>query len=627
MLSQIREKTQGIIATFILALVTIPFALWGINSYFDTGTDPYVAKANGIEITQNDYRRTLDRVRAADPRRDPRALREFVLEQMIDQALVLEDADAKGYRVSNARLSELIRELPYFQRDGRFDPQLYEARLRQEGMTPAEFEARLRREQTAAQLQYGLIESAFVSEPEVVALARLRQQEHRIGYVIVNPGRFLAATDIDARAVDEYYAAHADEFRTPEEVRIEYVRLSMTDITRGYQPREDELRAAYDEDPKRYVTPERRRASHILIEAAPGAEADAKALAQAQELERQLRAGADFAALARKYSNDPASAGKSGDLGEIGRGLLPPELEAAVYALKNPGEISAPVHTRFGYHLVKVTGLKPEVRRSFESARAELVETARKRRGEERFYELAERLRELAYDHPDSLAPVAKELGLTIENSGWFTRAGGSGIAAHRQVVEAAFGTEVLTQGRNSEVVEIDATTLAVVRLGGHRPAVAQPLAAVRAGIERRLKEQGARERALKHIDALNSELEGGAGLPELARREGLKYETPGPISRNNAQGVDPRIAEAAFRAPRPRAGGRPSVARADLGAQGYALVAVLAVEDRDPGTADTASKEQTRQLLLERRGGDYYAQYRRGLRRDADVSIRADVP
>jgi peptidyl-prolyl cis-trans isomerase D len=627
MLTTIREKTQGIIATFILLLIVIPFALWGINSYFEGGSKVNVAKVDGVDISQQTYRNALDQFRGGV---DPKLLenpdiKRLVVESLIDQTLLVRDAEAQGYRLSDARLNSLIRELPYFQRDGKFDPQLYEALLRREGLGMRDFEERGRAKGVTGQIQIGLSESVIVTEDDVAAVVRLLRQERDVAYTVVSAEKFLARAAVTPAAVEQYYTAHPEMFRHPEQVRVSYLRLSAEELTRGYTPSEEELRQAFDEEAGRLASREKRQASHILISLPPQATAEEArgALARIQGIERQARAGGDFAKLARKYSEDSATAAQGGGLGEIRRGLLPKELEQAVYALK-PGAISQPIRTNYGYHLVKLTGVIGAARKPLSERRADLGKQIRQRKGEERFYELSEKFRSLVYEQPDSLEPAAQVLGLKVESSDWFTRSGGAGIAGHIKVVEAAFSPELLGQARNSDAIEVGAGILVAVRVIGHRPATPKPLAEVRSQIERLLRQESAQIEARRLGEDMLKELHAGRALEALARQHGVKYQPPKTVTRDQAQGFDRRIVSAALRAPRPPANA-PVFGGVDLGSQGYAVYAVLRVREIDPAKADAALKEKARRLLAARRGADYYANYRAGLRKKSEIKIYTD--
>ncbi|MFL6621372.1 MAG: SurA N-terminal domain-containing protein [Sulfurifustis sp.] len=625
MLAKIREKTQGIIATLILTFVAIPFILWGISSYFDRGSSVAVAKVNGVEISQQAYRQRLEELRGIDPRRaDNRALHEMILESMIEQSLLTRDAEDHGYRMSDARLAQMIHDLPYFRRDGRFDSTMYEALLRRQGLRPSDFEAQLRRENLTTQVQRGLGETAFVTDEDVTALIRLIKQERRVSYAIVSPEAFLPKVSVSDAEINEYYQANQESFRSPEAVRVEYVTLRASDASQQVQPTEDELRQAYNADAARYVTPEKRRASHILISVPSGANADADktARARAEALAKELRGGANFAAVAKKQSDDKDSAARGGDLGDLVAGTLPPELDAAVRALK-PGEVSAPVHTQYGYHIVKLTSYQPEQRKSFESVRAQLLDQLRKRKGEERFYELAERFRNLVYEHSEGLQPAAKELGLTVQTSDWFTKSGGSGIAAQPRVVTAAFEPDVVSRARNSDAIEINPETLVALHVVEYRPSAVRPLTEVRATIERTLKERRAAEQARARAQEWLKQLEQGTKLADIARSGGAKVETGKALTRENSGGVDKRLADAVFAAARPK--DRPVAGEVDLGQQGSAVYVLEAVRDIDPATADAELKQRIKRQLVQRRGADYYMNYRSGLRKTADVKINTD--
>ncbi|BAV34165.1 peptidyl-prolyl cis-trans isomerase [Sulfuricaulis limicola] len=626
MLTKIREKTQGIIATFILVLIGVPFALWGVNSYFDTGGKINVARVGDMKISQDEYRRTLDRLRArVEPKamNDPR-FKQSVLDSLISQTLLAHDAENQGYRISDAQLAQILRDQPSFQRDGKFDPALYEALLRREGLSPREFETRVRDDILVTQVQAGISESFVVTQGEIAALARLLAQERELAQAMISAEALMPKATVSGADIEQYYSAHPEMFQFPEQVRVDYLRLSAGDLNQGFQPTEEELKKAYAEEAARYVIPEKRRASHILISlpAQPGEDQSKAALAKIQDIARQARAGGDFGGLAKKYSADSVTAAQGGDLGEVRRGVLPKEVEDAVFALKS-GEVSQPVRSPFGYHLVKLTAHTPEKRKAFAEVRKDLVEVLRRRQAEERFFDVAEKFRNLVYEQPDSLAPAAKALGLEIRKSEWFSPAGGTGIAANPKVVQAAFEPDVLSQARNSDAIEISADTLVAVRVAERRPAGRKPLAEVRPGIERTLKQQRALEQAHSLGEAALQELRAGASLEAVARKHGFKYVPSRTLTRRQTGGIDPRIVESAFRAPRPE-GGKPVHELVDLGEQGYALLALQGVRDAS-GKADNATQQQIRALLGTRRGADYYANYREGLRQKAEIKIYSD--
>jgi peptidyl-prolyl cis-trans isomerase D len=227
------------------------------------------------------------------------------------------------------------------------------------------------------------------------------------------------------------------------------------------------------------------------------------------------------------------------------------------------------------------------------------------------------------YEQPDSLVPASKALGLPIQKSDWFTRAGGPGIAANPKVAQAAFEPDVLAQVRNSDAIEVSSDTLVAIRVTDKQPAGRKPLVEVRAQIERVLKQEQAKQEAGKLGEAWLRELQGGGSLEALAKKRGFKYQSPKEFTRQTPPGVESRIAEAAFRAARPE-GGKPVYDLVDLGPQGYAVLALLRVRDTSD-KAESSMQEKARSLLQKRRGPDYYADYRAGLRQKMNIKIYAD--
>src|SRR5712691_8120870 len=406
MLTTIREKTQGWIAGIILSLITIPFALWGINSYFSSDSKTKIADVDGDDISADMYKATLEQQRRRvqqlfgrnmDPRVfDNPEFKQQVLNSLIDNVLVRRDADKEGYRISDAQLGQLIQAMPEFQQDLRFDPKVYESRLRSAGLSIVGFEKTKREDSVIQQIKGGFSQSAIITPTDISTFLRLEGQKREIAYVAITPQKFVNKLNVPPDTIETYYSTHTDQFKTPEQVRIEYIRLSAEDVTKKIVISDEELRKAYADESSRFVTPEERKASHILIElpANAGAEDSKRALGKIQEIAKKIKSGEDFVLLARKYSNDAGSAAKGGDLGYVRRGTLEKEFESVLFSMKS-GEVSQPVKTRYGYHLVKLTGVKPEIRAPFNRVRGELETLVRKHKAEEQFYELSQKFQNL----------------------------------------------------------------------------------------------------------------------------------------------------------------------------------------------------------------------------------------
>jgi peptidyl-prolyl cis-trans isomerase D len=632
MLTTIREKTQGWIAAIILGLVTVPFALWGINTYFESGGRLNVAEVNGVDISVESYKRALDDQRrslqqmlgrAVDPRIfDTPEFRQRVLDGLINDVLIAMDVEVHGYRVSDAELSRQIRLAPQFQRDGQFDTKLYEVMLRNAGLDVSGFEARLRRDAVIRQAESSFVQSAIVMPFDFQTLLKLQAQQREATVAVLKPARLRDRVKISAEAIEQEYTANAERYKSPERVRVEYVRLSATDLVKDMRVGEEEIRKAMAESTASSAGKEERRASHILIKLPQGSDAQAEqaAMVKSQDLRAKILAGADFATLARKNSDDTGSAAKGGDLGFVGRGALAKEFEQTLFALKKTGELSAPVRTSFGLHLIKLTGVKassatPAMTRT--KAEAEI----KAHKAEERFYELSEKFHNLVYEQTDSLKPTAELLKLNIETSGWFTRTGGgTGIVAEPKVIEAAFDPEVLGQGRNSSTIEVGRNTLVALRIAAHEPRKLRPLVEVRAEIEKTLLASAMQAEAERLAQEALGKLRAGESFESVTRQYGMDAQATRLYARK-AAGTDVQLLNALFKTAHPE-GGKPvygSAVQADGAVAVFALKRVT--EPEKPVTAG-ADADALRKLVDERRGREYLESYRSGLRQQAKIKV-----
>jgi len=635
MLTTIREKTKGWVAGIIIGLVSVPFALWGVDAYFDGDGRLNVAEVNGVDISVDAYRRALDDQRrslqqilgrGADPRLfDTPAFRQRVVDGLIDDHLIGADVEAQGYRVSASEISQQIRQTPQFQRDGQFDPKLYAALLRNAGLDVRGFEARVQRDFLVRQAESAIARSALVLPSDIEALVKLQAQQREAAVAVLRPARLHDRVKVSAQAIEQDYAANSARYMTPERVRVETIRLAATDLAGDIRVSEDEIRKAQADASASTVAKEERRASHILIKLPSGADAEAEkvAMAKLQGLRAKLLAGADFAPLAKQNSDDPGSAAQGGDLGFVARGALVKEFEQVLFSLKKPGELSAPVRTSYGLHLIKLTGVKtPSAAPVVARAKAEAEIKARK--AEERFFEFSEKFRNLVYEQPDSLKPAAELLGLKVETSGWFTRTGGgSGLLANAKVVEAAFDAEVLGQGRNSPVIEAGPNTLVALRIAGHEPPRQRPLAEVRAEIEKALLAKALQAEADRLAQEALGKLRAGESFEAVAKQYGLEVQMARTYGRKTA-GVDAALLTALFQATHPE-GGRPAYGNAAQADGTVALFALKRVIEPEKPAMAGAEVESLRRLLEARRGEEYLNSYRSGLRQQAKVKIYKD--
>ena len=625
MLQTIRERAQGWIAWAIVILISIPFALWGIQSYLGVGSEPVVAQINGMEITQRAldqrYQETRMQLRerlgsAYRPELfDEQTLRAQVLEGMIEETLILQVVQDLGLRASDQELRLAILLNPAFQKDGRFDKASYQRMLALRGTSEAQYEESLRRRILGTQLQRAIEASAFITESELAEAVRLEKQQRQVQLIRLPKAKFLSDAPIPDGEIQAYYAAHPDRFRSPERVKLQYLLLNAETMDVAKPPTEEELRQRYEAEKDRFRKPEQRQARHILIALDPKADAqtEAQAKAKIEAIRKRLVGGEDFAEVAKEVSEDPGSAPQGGDLGWFGRGLMDPAFEQAAFQLKK-GEISAPVRSPFGYHLIQVTGIQPETVQPFEEVKDKLRGEIAKEQGEGQFFDWAERLANLAYENPNSLEPAAEALGLQIQESGWIDRKGGKGILANPKVLAAAFSADVLEDGLNSELIEPESGALQaiVLRVVDHEPARTKPLKTVRDAIIAQLRDQAAQAAAESEAATLLEKLKKGEPV------EGYAVQDLGTIGRDAPQ-VPEAVRKLAFSLPRPKAD-QPSLGSTTLENGDGAVVRVKQVIDGKLADLKAPERNALKRRLVRALGQGYYDRFLEDLKKRADI-------
>lgn len=614
MLQTIRDRAQGWIAWVIVILISIPFALWGIQSYLEVGAEPVVAKVNGIEITRRDLDQRVQRTRmqlrdqlgaSYDATSiDEKVLRREVLDGMVREALLVDVSNQLGMRVSDQELRAEILSEPAFQRDGAFDNATYEQALRIQGLSPAQFEAQLRQRMVGGQFARALAASELVTSAEADSFQRLAGQRRELAWIRIPSARFLSDEPVSDADIQAYYAANPEAFRVPERVKLEYLILDVSRLAEGEEIGEEALRAAYEGEQARFGQPERRKIRHILKTLPPGADGPTAeaTLNELVGIRERLLGGAAFDEVAREVSQDPGSAAQGGSLGEIERGLMDPAFDEAAFSLA-AGTVSEPVKTRFGYHLILVDEIVPASVKPFDQVRESLAQDLAKQRAESLFYDQAERLANVVYESSDSLEPAAEELGLEIASSDWIDRDGGGaeGILNEPKVLAAAFSEDVLLERRNSDLIEPvkDELRAVVFRVVDHQDATVQPLDAVRETIVTAIRQERAQAAARDAAEAAATALREGADLAAIAADDPL---TQAGLVERNAPDVPPAIATLAFTLTAP-AEGQVSVGTTALEDGDSAVVRVAKVEAGEVRAVAGDGPDPTRAMLSQLMG------------------------
>lgn len=614
MLQNIRDNSQGWIAKTIIGVIVVLMALTGFDAIIQsTSNSQNAADVNGEKITQSSLNAAVDMQRRQLIQQfgkdfdasllDDKLLRQASLDSLVDRTLLLQGAKEAGMGFSDASLDQLILQTPAFQVDGKFNAARFDQILQQQGMGRMEFRERLKQDVLVSQLQASLAASNFVTDAELENFVRLDKQTRDFASQTIHIDT--KSVDISDDELKAYYDEHKDQYMSPEQVVVEYVELRKESFFAQAEASDEELQALYQKEIANLA--EQRRAAHILLEVNDKL-SDEQAKAKLAEVAERLKQGEDFAKLAEEVSQDPGSASNGGDLGFAGPGVYDPEFEKSLYALKKD-EVSAPVRSSFGWHLIKLLDVQaPEVP-SFDSLKAKLEREVKAQQVEQRFVEAAKELEEASFEASD-LAQPAQELGLQVQTSGAFGREGGEGVAANRQVVQAAFSPEVLEDGANSGAIELDPDTTLVLRVKEHKKPTLLPLEEVSAGIRDTLSRKKASEAAKAEGEALLAQLrDGGAS--------GKDWKVMEAATRSQ-EGVEPEVLQALFRMAKPE-DGKSSFAGLTLNNGDYV---VLRLDGVGQAKAELSAEEKTsyRRFLASRAGQQDFAAYREQLKESADI-------
>jgi peptidyl-prolyl cis-trans isomerase D len=589
---------------FILLILIVPsFAFFGVQSYSSfMSEEPKMATVDGKPITQREYdqarRDQLDQYRQMmgarfDPAMvDTPAVRQRLLDQLINQRVLAAAAADNRFSVSDETLRNTIASNPAVQDDGRFSPERYRAVLAAQGLTPSAFEAGLRRDLAIGRVldpigQSARLPAAVAASIEHALTETRHVQTHR--YAAADYKSQVQVSDAD---VQKWYDGNKQQYQIPDQVQAQYIVLDEAAASAGIQVKDEDIAQYYEQNKSRFGQPERRRASHIMVEV-PANASDAQrkaARAKAEDIAKQAAADpGHFADLAKKYSQDAGSASKGGDLGWLAPGMLTPSLQKAIDALKK-GQVSGVVESPYGLHVLQLTDLQPAQIKPLAAVRDQIVDEIRKQIAASRFSDMATKLTSLVYDQRDSLQPAADALGLKIREASGITRTGllpqdqtGPGAASaspdsalldNARVRQALFSPEVLRDKQNSGVIELSPDTMLAVRVASNTPAHVPPLDQLKDKIRDRLVEERATDAAAKAGEQALEALRKNPSAPPQGFGNAID------VSRQNPQNLSRPVIDAVMRAP---ASPLPSYA----GARDGNDYVVARIEKIEPGKSD----------------------------------------
>jgi len=614
----------------ILALIVLPFAFFGIDSYFRSGSGgDVVAVVGDYKITQAEFSQSMRErqeslQRMAGGRVDPamldsNELRFAVLDNLVQQRLMFERAARVGLVITDRQIQEIVAGIDAFKVDGKFSYERYEELLKAQGMSPLTFEQRVRQDLITDHAAHPYVASTFVSRSEAAGLLRISEQQREISYFTLTTDRFLPQVKLDADAAKKYYDSHQEEFRTPEQVRIEFVVFSGEGLLAQIQPPVADVRKAYEENLKRFEVKEARQASHILIMADATAESKKKAKARADEIYAQVNKNPkDFAALAKQNSQDPGSAANGGDLGFFERGSMVKAFDDAVFSMK-PGDISQPVETEFGYHIIRLAGIRAGKAKSFEEARPEIESELKKQLASRKYAEMAESFSNTLFEQSDSLKPAADLIKAAPQKSGWISRNGAeNALLGNPKLLQAVFSEDVLKNKRNTEAIEVASGVLVAARVLEHKPSAVQPFDQVSAALVKKLTLQQAAQLAAQEGRARLTAIREGKDAGKDAQ---IVWSAPQLASRGDPKGMPVDALRQAFKTDVSKV---PAYAGVEVAGGNYMLIRISKVQEAAEGAKD--KQNAIAQTLRQVSGQAELAAYLASLKLKSDVKIRKEM-
>ncbi len=616
MLQDIRDNAQGTIAKIIIGVLIVSLSIWGMDAIIGGFSgEPEVATVNGEDITERDFLRVVQmetqRRLAAMNNPDPSLLdddqiRRDVLESLIQEQVLIQDASNQGLELSDADIDSLITQMPQFQVDGKFNRDRFVATVRNLGMGVGEFREAMRRQYVVSQIRAGLVQSGVVAEENAAHLLRIQNQTRDFRIVRLAADEVSGQVAVTDEEVAAYYEDNTELFMLPERVDAAYIALSLEALADAVEISDEEI-VAYYESRAAELADEERRAAHILIEDNDSA---GETIA---EIQRRLAEGEEFASLAKEFSTDTVSAEQGGDLGFAGRGVYGDAFEDVLFAME-AGEVSEPVSTSFGTHLIKLLDVRKSEVPALEEIRDQLRRELASDKAAAQFAEVRSQLSDLAYAAND-LADPASELGLEVREKAGVTRDGGEAPFDHPGLVRQLFSDDVLKEGYNTELIDVGDSVSVVARVKEYFEREQQPLDEVREEIRAALLEQKVREAQRERAEQLIAGLQDGKELGELNAGAGSWQEFSGQ-SRNNAE-LGAGVMNDVFSLQRP-VEGQPVYG---MSAAGEDMV-VIALDKVTEGEVAAGGEDlqQLQNFLASLEGQREYTAYQQYLRERAEV-------
>jgi len=627
-IQSIGDGSKKWMAKAIVGVIAITFALFGadalINSY---DSQPEVASVNGDEIRELDLAREIETVRGQimsqmgenlDPAMlDDQLIQTQALNRLVERKLLAQDADRKDLFIDGKRVEQIIVSTEAFQSEGRFDPTRYSALLSNLGLTPLDYKNQLTQDILLQQPLLAYSRSAFVTDAELDSLIQLDRQTRNIAFLKIATEGLEKDINVSNDDALSFYEENIVQYLTEEKVSIEFLEVKRSEFFDSIEVTPEEIQENYEEELAAHADSEEREAAHILIPIDETTDEDA-AETIAAEVQSKLHSGTAFADLAKEYSQDPGSAQNGGNLGYASKGVYVPEFEEALYALEL-GELSAPVRTEFGIHLIKLLDVRIEDPPTFEDMKADIVESLKYQKAEVLFVDAVDILENDSFSAADLVEP-AENLGKEIQVTDLFSRTGGEGITANSQIINTAFSDEVLTQRLNSRRIDISRDHVVVIHIKDHEPARTLGFEEVRDEVELAVSNRRAEQQAQVLGEQILVELRSDKTPEEVAQEYGYEWVIKDKVARNDEE-LAANLLTDVFKLPKPGVGEKSLGRHIDDNGNFYVVTLTKIYE----GSVFDLGIQERRALsrnLSQQLSGGIVTEYQLGLRNDANIQI-----
>ena len=620
MLDKFRSVAQTKAAQVILALVLIPFALFGIDSYLNqAGNNLSIAKVDGYKIALPEYNRAIENVRnrmmsegkKVDPAMfDSFEFKESVVDGLITKQLINNDIKKSQFKITDQQLSQYIIGMPDFQKDGKFSQELYDKVLQNNQLNPKKFEESIRNDLLIQQVRDGLQKLTFIPPNNLTETLKATSQQREVTVAEFKTKEYMAKANISEKDMQAFYDQNKSKFLAPEQVKAEFVVFSLTSILPSITVTEDEVKAFYKTNADKYQNQQQREASHILIAASKNAAPaeKAKAKAKAEDVLGQIKKNPkQFEELATKYSQDPESAKKGGDLGAFGRGMMVKPFDDAVFSMK-VNEISGIVESDFGYHIIKLTKVIGEGG-GFDAIKPQIKAELIYQKAQDKYAALAEDFSNKVYEQSSSLDVVSKKFNLPIQKTDWISRNESDKFFKNEALMNALYSKESIKDRRNTEAIEVTPNNLISARVVDYKAQSTKPFAEVKKSIEDYLKFEAAKKLVAT---------EGEAALKSVndASRK-IDWQATVLVDRKNTKGLSQAVTNHAYKMPTDKL---PSYSGFVDGNNGYVIVKVSKVAF--PNDDNEENKKEFASSYTEALSSEYLSAYLKGLKAKSSVSV-----